>query len=93
MEGLIKKMYTDVNSPYAFGGVDRVYVGLRDKGYKVTKNYIRNVLKSIQTYTLHKPARKKFPRRPVMSAKPGLYFNCDLIELGVLHKNKNSSIS
>ena len=79
-------MYTNVNSPYAFGGVDRLYKGMREKGYKVTKNYIRKILKSIPSYTLHKPARKRFHRKPIMSSKPGLYFNCDLIELGVLHK-------
>jgi len=40
--------------------------------------------------TLHKQPRKKFKRRPIMTSRPGLFMNCDLLEYSELSKsNKN----
>ena len=90
MEKIVKDVYTDVGSPYAFGGVNRLYKGLKELGYNISKSKIKNILKSIPSYTLHKQARKKFKRRPVMTSRPGLYMNCDLLEYSDLSKtNKN----
>ena len=58
MEKIVKDVYTDVGSPYAFGGVDRLYNGLNELGYNIPKSKIKNTLKSIPSYTLHKQARK-----------------------------------
>ena len=84
MEKIVKKMYTDVGSPYAFGGVDRIYKGVKDSGYNISKNRIKKILQSIPSYTLHKQPRKHFRRRPIMVSKPGLYLNCDLLEYSEL---------
>ena len=54
MEKIVKKMYTDVGSPYAFGGVERIYNGAKDLGYNISKNRIKKILQSIPSYTLHK---------------------------------------
>ena len=90
MEKIVKDVYTDVGSPYAFGGVNRLYKGLKELGYNISKSKIKNILKSIPSYTLHKQARKKFKNRPVMVSRPGLYMNCDLLEYSELSKtNKN----
>ena len=90
MEKIVKKMYTDVGSPYAFGGVDRIYKGVKDSGYNISKNRIKQILQSIPSYTLHKQPRKHFRRRPIMVSKPGLYLNCDLLEYSELSAaNKN----
>ena len=90
MEKIVKDVYTDVGSPYAFGGVDRLYNGLKELGYNISKSKIKNILKSIPSYTLHKQPRKKFKRRPIMTSRPGLYMNCDLLEYSELSKtNKN----
>ena len=90
MEKIIKDVYTDVGSPYAFGGFDRLYNSLKELGYNIPKSKIKNILKSIPSYTLHKQARKKFKRRPIMTSRPGLYMNCYLLEYSELSKtNKN----
>ena len=90
MEEAVKELYTNVGSPFAFGGVDRLYDGVKELGYDISKYKIKNILKSIPSYTLHKQARKKFRRRPIMVSRPGLYMNCDLLEYSDLSKtNKN----
>jgi len=90
MEKIVKDVYTDVGSPYAFGGINRLYNGLKELGYNISKSKIKNILKSIPSYTLHKQPRKKFKRRPIMTSRPGLYMNCDLLEYSELSKtNKN----
>ena len=66
MEQIVKKMYTNVGSPYAFGGVDRIYNGVKALGYNISKNRIKKILQSIPSYTLHKQPRKHFRRRPIM---------------------------
>merc|ERR1711895_92617 len=39
---------------------------------------------------LHKQPRKKFKRKPIMTSRPGLFMNCDLLEYSELSKtNKN----
>ena len=89
MEQKIHDLYTNIKSPFAFGGVDRLYLGLKKQGYNISRSKIREVLQSIKAYTLHKPARKRFQRRPIMVSQPGLYMNADLLEFGDLHrKNK-----
>ena len=35
MEKIVKDVYTDVGSPYAFGGVNRLYNGLKELGYNI----------------------------------------------------------
>ena len=90
MEDAIKKLYTNVGSPFAFGGVDRLYDGAKKLGYNISKYRIKKILQSIPSYTLHKQARKKFRRRPIITSRPGLYMNCDLLEYSDLSKsNKN----
>ena len=89
MEQKIHDLYTNIKSPFAFGGVDRLYLGLKKQGLKISKNKIRKVLQSNDVYTLHKPARKRFQRQPIMVSQPGLYMNADLLEFGDLStKNK-----
>jgi len=90
MEKIVKDVYTDVSSPYSFGGLNRLYNGLKELGYNISKSKVKNILKSIPSYTLHKQPRKKFKRRPIMTSRPGLFMNCDLLEYSELSKsNKN----
>ena len=90
MEKIVKDVYTDISSPYSFGGLNRLYNGLKELGYNISKSKVKNILKSIPSYTLHKQPRKKFKRRPIMVSKPGLFMNCDLLEYSELSKtNKN----
>ena len=60
MEEIVKGLYTNVGSPYAFGGVDRLYRGLKELGHNISKYRIKKILKTIPSYTLHKQARKNF---------------------------------
>ena len=47
MENTVIDLYTNVSSPYAFGGIDRLYNGLKKLGYNITKSRVKYILKSI----------------------------------------------
>ena len=88
-EKLIQQMYSDIGSPHAYSGIETIYKGLRDKGYKIAKSKVRKVLQSIPAYTIHKPSRKHFDRRPMIIPRPGLYLNCYLVEYSTLSADNN----
>ena len=44
MEQKIRELYTNIKSPFAFGGVDRLYLGLKKQGYNISRSKIRDVL-------------------------------------------------
>ena len=54
----VRKVYYDAKQPGSFGGVASLAKALKQKRSETQK-----WLSFEDTYTLHKPARRKFPRR------------------------------
>ena len=72
-------MYYDLKHPAVFGSVAKLV--------KATKNKKRDVeerLSSQNTYTLHKPVRKRFPRNPYAVTKIDDVWEMDLAGLSSL---------
>ena len=59
---------------------------------KLKRQTIENWLKTQDTYTLHKPIRRKFQRRRVIVGGKNHQFQADLIDLRAL-RNKNDGVS
>ena len=59
MEEELSRLYYNPAEPVSFSGVAPLQ---RKLGEKYGKKAIQNWLQSQDTYTLHKPARRKFPR-------------------------------
>ena len=75
------KIYYDPKHPAGFGSVSKqVKVG------KSNKRDVEEWLSGQDTYTLHKPARKSFPRNPYILTKIDDIWEMDLADLSSLSK-------
>ena len=70
--------YTQLPSKYSFSGRHLV------RKYASTRGIIK-----IPAYTLHKPARRKYPRRRVLISKPKHQYIADLIDIGKYSSSNN----
>ena len=62
MEGILKRIYYDVNDPGSYGGVDRLFKRAKEEGAAVTREKVKQFLRNERTYSLHKPMRRNFVR-------------------------------
>ena len=79
----MNEAYQDISHTGSFGGVDALYRASRGK---VTKKEIRKWLESVDAYTLHKPALKKFRTNRVIVGSIDQQWQTDLVDLGSLQK-------
>lgn len=73
---LLKKIYFDPKHPASFGGLKRL-----GKASGFSKKVIRKWLASQDAYTLHKPVKYKFPRRPIVAYGIGDVMQADLVDM------------
>ena len=71
---MMNEVYYDVNNPASFGGVRKL---ARQFGTKTATDW----LKTQDAYTLHKPLRKKFPRRKTFAKGINDLFQADLVDM------------
>ena len=62
----IKKLYTDPSRPGSFSGLS----GFLRANKNLKKNDVKIFLDSNETYSLHKPKRKKFIRKKIKKTMP-----------------------
>jgi hypothetical protein len=82
----LKANYVNLKNTYAFTGSSNVS---RNLGRKHKDNVVQ-ILNEIKAFSLHRPARKNFPRRRVIC--PGLnhQFHADLIDLKKYKRENNN---
>lgn len=73
--------YQDPSHVGSFGGVDALYRAFQGK---VSKNEIRKWLSGVDAYTLHKPARRKFPTNRVVVYSIDQQWQADLMDVSAL---------
>lgn len=81
---LLNKIYYDVKHPASFGGVEKL-----SKYSGISKKTVKQWLTTQDTYTLHKPVKYKFRRRPVISFGIGELLQADLIDMSKFSKFNN----
>ena len=74
--GAIESSYYNVVDPASYGGLSKY----KPKGY--TKKEVREWLQTQDAYTLHKPTRRRFPRRQVVVYGIDHQWQADLVDLG-----------
>jgi hypothetical protein len=74
----MESTYYNVAAPASYGGLNK----FKPKGY--AKKEVREWLQSQDTYTLHKPTRRRFPRRQVVVYGIEHQWQADLVDLGKL---------
>jgi hypothetical protein len=76
MEAVLQDVYLNVNNPYSFTSVERVYKAAHARHPDITRDYVKQWLHTQDTYTLNKPAKKRFKRSRLIS--PGLFIQSDI---------------
>ena len=82
-----KKVYYDVKQPGSLGGVAALARATKQK-----KDVVRKWLSFEDTYTLHKPARRKFLRRRTIVGGIDHQWQADLIDMQKLKKNNDGHV-
>lgn len=91
MDEALSKIYYDIKNPAGYSSVDKLLTASRVNGLKASRKDIEKFLQSQFTYTLHKQARKKWKRNPVVVTRPGELFQGDLVEMSYFAR-KNGGI-
>jgi hypothetical protein len=81
------KVYYDPAVVGSLGGVTNLARALRDKKQKKTREW----LSGQDAYTLHRQARKNFPRRPTIVRGPGVQLQADLMDVSS-HAEHNDGV-
>ena len=71
----MESTYYNLSAPTSYGGLSK----FKPKGY--TKKEVREWLQSQDTYTLHKPIRRRFPRRRVVVYGKDHQWQADLVDV------------
>ena len=87
----ITRLYRDPRQPGSLGGVDKFLSTLRKEGYKINRKNLKQWLQDDDLYQLHKPSRKKFPRRPMIVQGIDHLWQADLSDVSSLKKYNNGN--
>lgn len=91
MDEYLKGIYFNPKHPASFVGAEKLYKWVKDDGkYKVNKKDIKKWLEGIESYTLHKDVKRKFPRNRVHVSSIDEQWDCDLIDLTNVSKHNDS---
>ena len=88
-ESLLSKIYYNPRHEASFGGLEKPYRAAKatKNNLKISRNDVRNWLRSQGTYTLHKPVRRNYPRNRVFVAGIDDQFEADLQSLSAQNDN------
>ena len=90
VEHVMKRIYYDPSHEGSFGGVEKLKKAVHEEtGKKPQSGNVEEWLSAQNAYTLHKPARKVFPRNRVFSPRPLYQFQADLCDMSSLSKHND----
>jgi len=83
------QLYYDASNPASYGGVQRLVQAVRKQGGNFTRRQVVDWLRAQDTYTLHKPARKRFPRNSYIVYGPNELWQADLNDMRGISEHNN----
>ena len=86
MNAMLGRIYKDYSSPGGLGSINSLYKEAKKQDENVTRDQVKLFLEGMRTYTLHKPTRKRFPRRKIIAPKPKVILSCDLGDFSHLQR-------
>ena len=89
---VLHDIYYDISHPAGYGSVNALYNAAKKQLPKLTIKKVLQYLQTQDTYTLHKPIKKKFTRRKTLAPYIDAIWQADLISLIPIKKeNSNKS--
>ena len=77
---ILSKIYFNTNHPAAYGGITQLYKYAKQLDNRITFNDVKTWLSGQFSYSLHKPARKKFSRNKIFVKYIDEQWEADLID-------------
>ena len=92
MDERLKELYYSADDKGSYGGVERLYRrAVEDQVSHITRNAVRDVLSRQRAYTLHKPARRYFPRNRIYVNCIDKQWQADLADMVGLQRENNGN--
>ena len=85
----LNKEYTDPSKPGAFAGFDGFYKALKKRKSNISREKVQKFLEGQETYTLHKPKLKNFPRKKVRVNGIDDTWQLDLVDMSKMSSQNN----
>ncbi|XP_078682397.1 uncharacterized protein LOC144916874 [Branchiostoma floridae x Branchiostoma belcheri] len=87
IDGIFRDIYYDPRNPAGYGSVDQLHRAVKRHGIK--RRQVEEWLSSQDTYTLHKPIRRRFQRNRVIVGGVDHQWQGDLADLSSLAKQND----
>lgn len=84
------RIYSDPANIGSFRGVNRLFLEAKKQIKHLKYNDVKSFLKTVDSYTLHAPMRKKFPRENYLVHAPGIILGADTCILDKLSDANDS---
>jgi len=85
--GGLNNIYYNPQSQGSFSGPEGVFRAAREQGHKkINRKQVKDWLKKQETYTRHRPARRRYPTNRVIVGGKDDQFQADLVDLSSLSK-------
>ena len=91
MRNLLHSIYYNPSSPASFSTAEKLYKAAKRQNPDITFEDVKDWLSGENTYTLHKPARRRFSRERVFVSEPDQQFQADLVDMQQFSKENNGN--
>ena len=88
---ILSKIYYNPSHSASFGSAKNLFIAAKQIQPSITLNEVKDWLSGELTYTLHKPARRRFPRNKVIAEFPNEQFQADLVDMQEFSRNNNGN--
>lgn len=85
----LKQLYENPKFSASFAGQERFFRALQQDNQRVSRRAVNTKLKSIDSYTLHKPTRKPTLYRRVYTKRIKYLYQADLVDLSSLQNDND----
>jgi len=89
MHSVLSDVYYNLSSPACYGGINAIHKEAKKRLPSIKQSDVESFLQKQDTYTLHKPARRNFPRKKTIAICIDSDWQADLCDLQKLAKHND----
>ena len=81
MNEILEELYLSAAKPSCLGGINRLWKEARKQIPGLKREEVKEFLQTQYSYTRHRPARRKFPKRKVIATNINDVYQMDLVDM------------